>query len=521
LSLFVFASVGLLAASHGAATATASGDTHPFSGAWLHDRAQRLARSEYAPPGPALPEELAQLTFDQYRHIRFRPEATLWRDARLPFDLQLFHPGHIYREPVSVEVVTGGRARPVRFDPALFDYGANRLAAPLPDSVGFAGFRVGHSLNRKTHLGEVVAFLGASYFRALGRGNAYGLSARGLAIDTALPSGEIFPAFREFYVERPARDARRLVVHALLDSPTTTGAYRFDVTPGEATEVRVRATLYPRRGAERLGIAPLTSMFLYGENGRSRFDDYRPEVHDSDGLLVWFGNGERLWRPLQNPDRLEVSSFRADSLKGFGLLQRDRNPDHYGDPEARYEWRPSAWVEPLEGFGPGTVFLVEIPSPEETNDNVVAFFTPDRKLEPGSPMRFAYRLLWGRAPEPRVGTAEAVATRIGNARQIGIPAAQQPLPPSARKLVVDFVPPKPTRASADRIEAVVTVSSGAVKNARVQAYPTIGGHRAVFDFVPAQAEPVELRCFLRRDGMALSETWTYRLAPSRGEEGGS
>ncbi|OFX20487.1 MAG: hypothetical protein A2V77_02370 [Anaeromyxobacter sp. RBG_16_69_14] len=536
-------SISLLAAPQGAPEVDGKAGQQ-FSESWLNERARQLARSSYAPFNGAVPEELLKLTFDEYRAIRFRPAASVWRAAKEPFELQFFHLGHLFREPVSVYLVEGGRADLVRYRSDLFDYGEKRFSQPLPDTLGFAGFRVHAPIERKDYFDEVMAFLGASYFRAVGRNNAYGVSARGLAINTAVASGEIFPQFREFYVERPAPGSRHMVVHALLDSPTTTGAYRFDVTPiaaqpdqaprrrrarsplpraappedgGDNTAIKVSATLYPRQGAERLGVAPLTSMFLHGESDRSRFDDCRPEVHDSDGLLIWFGNGERLWRPVRNPDRLGVSVFRTDSLKGFGLMQRDRHPDHYEDLEASYERRPSVWIEPAEGFARGSLYLIEIPSREETNDNVVVFFTPDEKLAPDAPVRFAYRLLWGKSPEPPIATAAAVATYTGSARQIGSREAQQPLPPTARRLIIDFAPVSaPT--GADGVEAVVTTSSGEVKNVRVQEHPFIGGYRAVFDFVPAGAEPAEMRCFLRRNGLALTETWTYRLErPHEGE----
>ncbi len=539
-------SVSLLAASQEASAAEARDvGGQPFSETWLSERARQLARSSYAPFSGAVPEELLKLTFDEYRAIRFRPEASVWRATKGPFELQFFHLGHLFREPVSVYLVEAGRANVVRYGSDLFDYGETRFSQPLPDTLGFAGFRVHAPIDRKDYFDEVLAFLGASYFRAVGRNNAYGASARGLAIDTAVASGEIFPQFREFYIERPAPGSRHMVVHALLDSPTTTGAYRFDITPtvaapdpaphrrhargqlsrtgplengSDSTTIKVSVTLYPRQGAERLGVAPLTSMFLHGEADRFRFDDCRPEVHDSDGLLIWFGNGERLWRPVRNPDRLGVSVFRADSLKGFGLMQRDRHSDHYEDLEASYERRPSVWVEPAEGFARGSVYLIEIPSREETNDNVVVFFTPDEKLAPGTPVRFAYRLLWGKSPEPPIAAAAAVATYTGSARQIGSRDAQQTLPPNARRLIVDFAPVAAAPASAEGVEAVVTASSGEVKNVRVQAHPFIRGYRAVFDFVPTGADPAEMRCFLRRNGLALTETWTYRLErPREGE----
>jgi glucans biosynthesis protein len=508
-----------LAIASATASAGAAEAPQPFSEAWLQARAEQLSHAPYDSREGALPGELASLGYDQFRDIRFRPDHAMFEASGSLFQLQLFHLGFIFRQPVDLYVVERGKAQRIPYDESLFDFGKNHFPEPLPSNVGFAGFRAHFPLNRPGVRDEVIAFLGASYYRAVGRGTVYGLSARGLAIDTGLPKGEEFPWFREFYVEKPTRRARTLVVHAILDSPTTSGAYRFEITPGESTIVRVTATLYPRKGAERLGLAPLTSMFFFGANGGARFDDFRTAVHDSDGLLLWLGTGERVWRPLANPERLQVSAFQAPGLKGFGLLQRHRSARDYSDAESEFERRPSAWVEPVEGFGDGTVYLVEIPSQQETDDNVVAFFTPRDGLNPGTPLRFSYRLLWGSEAEPPVPTAAAVSTRIGNARTIGIPEDKQPLPPSARRFVIDFVPPS-TPESVEGMEAVVTVSSGTVHGARVEAYPAIGGYRAVFDYVPEAGKPVDMRCFLRRgaSGDALSETWTYSMPAAPPQE---
>jgi glucans biosynthesis protein len=334
-----------------------------------------------------------------------------------------------------------------------------------------------------------------------------------LAIDTAVASGEVFPIFREFYIEKPKKNASNIVVHALLDSQKVSGAYRFDIHPGENTEIRVDATIYPRETVERLGLAPLTSMFLYGENYREGFDDFRPEVHDSDGLLVRFGNGEQLWRPLQNPDRLELSILRSQSIKGFGLMQRDRRPFSYEDLESNYDVRPSVWIEP-ENFDSGAVYLIEIPSREEINDNIVAFFTPEKKIEPGVPLTFSYKMFWGNFPVP-YSVATVASTRIGGARLIGVPDEKQPLPHSARKFVIDFASPgvQSSFEPEENVEAVVTAASGTVTNVRVQPNLFLKGYRAVFDFVPQGTKPIELRCFLRKKGAALSETWSYRFSP--------
>ncbi len=483
-------------------------DAQPFSPQWLRLRAKRLAERPFVRSVPKIPDSLAAMNYDQYRQIRFRPEASVWRGENLGFELQLFHVGHFYDAPVAISVVDRGRAKRLAFDRALFDYGANHIDEPLPEATGFAGFRVHAPLNRRDHLDELLVFLGASYFRALGRGNAYGLSSRGLAIDTALPGGEVFPVFREFFIERPRSGAKSIVVHALLDSPHATGAYRFDVRPGESTEVRVTAKLFFRTAIERLGIAPLSSMYLHGENDRTLSSgDFRPESHDSDGLLVWFGNGERLWRPLQNPDILRTSVLRAEALKGFGLYQRDRDFGHYEDLDAHYERRPSVWIEPEEGFGPGAVYLIEIPTKDDIHDNIVAFFTPDAPLVPGKALSLAYRMLWGARPGPKGSTQAARATHVSRSGVEGVPAAR-----AARRFAIDFAGAD-VPSAADGVEAVVTVASGHVHRARVQAHPDIGGLRALFDFTPDNENPVEMRCFLRDKGVALSETWSYLHAP--------
>ena len=92
----------------------------------------------------------------------------------------------------------------------------------MKDRAGFAGFRVQFATNWKA---DIAAFLGASYFRAVGDDTRqYGLSARGLAIDTAFARPEEFPRFTAFWFERPSRDAGTLTLYALLDSPSIAGA---------------------------------------------------------------------------------------------------------------------------------------------------------------------------------------------------------------------------------------------------------------------------------------------------------
>ena len=317
------------------------------------------------------------LTYDRYRDIRFKPNEAWWRGAKLPFELAFFHQGFYFDQPVRINEVVAGRVREIKFSPDLFDFGANKIDRQKMQGLGFAGFRVHYPVNTPKYKDEVLVFLGASYFRAMGKGQVYGLSARALAVDTALISGEEFPRFVEFWIEQPAANARELTIYGLLDSKRVTGAYRFLLKPGVETVVDVKAQIFLRENVSKLGLAPLTSMFTFGENQRPRTEDYRPEVHDSDGLLIQSGTGEWIWRPLTNPKRLLVTSFALDNPLGFGLMQRDRDFSRYEDLEARYERRPSAWVEPKGKWGAGRVELVQIPSPDETNDNIVAYWVPD------------------------------------------------------------------------------------------------------------------------------------------------
>jgi glucans biosynthesis protein len=469
-------------------------------------RAEALAAQPWR-ERPTVPAWMLRgsMSYDQWRDIRFRPDHALWRDRKLPFEVQLFHPGLYFDRSVRVNVVEGGEARELPFSTELFDYGKNTFARRIPRDVGWAGFRLHGALNRPDYLDEVIVFLGASYFRALGRGNVYGLSARGLALDTVEPTGEEFPAFVEFWLETPAPGADHVVVHALLDSQRVAGAYRFDVRPGAPTAVGVEAKLFPRAVVAKPGIAPLTSMFLFGENSRLRFDDFRPEVHDSDGLLVHFDGGEWLWRPLDNPTRVEVSGLRARNPRGFGLIQRDRDFASYQDIETRSELRPSVWVAPRGDWGPGRVELVQIPSQSEFDDNVVAYWVPDAPFEPGAPIELAYTLsFYGDDPgRPPGGRAIATRTDAGTLER-------------GRRFVIDFDGER-LRALPDAAppRAVVSVApeAGELADHHVVRNPATGGWRLTFQLRRKTSAPVELRAYLAAGGEVLTETWSYALLP--------
>ena len=355
----------------------ANADASAFGFDDVATQAKQLAGSSYKAPAKNLPKALTDLTYDQYRDIRFNTARSLWRSEKLPFELAFFHQGLFFESPVRIHEIVNDKAREIKFNPALFNYGANNLDTNAFKDLGFAGFRVHYPINNNEYKDEILVFLGASYFRALGKGQLYGLSSRGLAVDTAVNSGEEFPQFTAFWIERPRAKDKELTIYALLDSRRVTGAYRFIVKPGVDTVVDVKSRLFLRENVAKIGLAPLTSMFFFGENQRSAVEDYRPEVHDSDGLSIKTGTGEWLWRPLINPKKLMVNSFSTTNPGGFGLMHRDRAFSSYEDLEARYEERPSAWVEPKGEWGSGKVELVQIPTPDETNDNIVAFWTPD------------------------------------------------------------------------------------------------------------------------------------------------
>ena len=468
-------------------------------------RASSLASRPYKVPVITLPTQLRELDYDAYRDIRFRPEKALWRNEKLPFELMFFHQGRTVPEPVRINVVEPSGERLVPYDPALFDFGNNKIDPQTLRGVGFNGFRVHYAINKPGYKDEILVFQGASYFRALGKGQSYGLSARGLAVDTATAEGEEFPRFVEFWIERPRANATSLTIYALLDSRRVTGAYRFVLTPGVETVMQVTARIFVREKIAKLGLAPLTSMYTFGEN-QPGHDDYRPEVHDSDGLSIQLGDGEWLWRPLVNPRRLLVTSFGTTNPRGFGLMQRDRSPASYEDPEAQYERRPSAWVEPVGNWGAGRVELVQIPTPDETNDNIVAFWVPQVSAVPGKPFDIAYRIRWQAAGTTPAGKGWTVQTRRGRGF---IKRADGDI-----NYVVDFDGPAlRSLASASEVEPVIWVDANAeVRERNLFKNPVTGAWRMTVRFKRNDAaKPVELRAYLKQQQAILTETWSYIL----------
>jgi periplasmic glucans biosynthesis protein len=487
------------------AAPAAAGDApaHVFDFANVRHLAQQRAAHEYRPMSQGLPASLANLTYDQYRDIRFRPASALWHGQAM-FEVQFFQRAAQMRQRVNIFEVNQAGVTVVPYDPRFFTFGHMAKAPKLAANLGYAGFRVHYPLQTPTYKDELVVFLGASYFRVLGRNQHYGASARGLAVDTAEPTGEEFPAFTDFWLVRPQANDRTLTVYALLDSKSVAGAYQFEIRPGAITQVEVHAEVYLRHSVAKLGIAPLTSMYFYGEEGR-RFDDYRPQVHDSDGLMEQTGHGQWLWRPLGNPRELKVNRFMDENPHGFGLIQRERDFTHYQDIEAQYETRPSYWEQPLGNWGKGGVELVEIPSDEEIHDNIVAYWLPAQLPAVGKPLAFAYLLSAFSQSSQWPPGARVVATR-SSAPSMGDNRGH--FGPGARRMLIDFAGGDLDGLDASQpVHAQVTADGAQVDALTVQRVPETGVWRVTFVITPKQRKPIDLHCFLQLYGEVLTETW--------------
>ena len=483
----------------------------PFGYREAVEKARRLALKPFQQP-PKLPEPIAKIDYDQWRQIRFNPKEALWLKDKSPFHVEFFHLGWLFNRRVKINVVEPGKVVPVKFSPQMFTFGKNNFNPNVLKDLGFAGFRLDYPINIPTYYDEFAVFLGASYFRAVGRNEHYGLSARALAIDTALPSAEEFPWFKEFWLVRPGPKDTAMTLYALLDSPSLSGAYKFVIRPGKATLFDVTATLFLRKQVQKLGMAPLTSMFFYGEDTNCRPDnDFRPQVHDSDGLQISSSTGEWIWRPLINPKSLLVTSFQLTDPKGFGLFQRDVNFADYQDLEANYQMRPSAWIIPKRGFGKGRVELVEIPSNAEMYDNIVSYWVPAVSPMPGKAATFSYEIKWGPAQiaNPPPGRVVATRTAAGKGNKKG-----------TKMYIIDFKGGKlATVPATAKLEADISAGGGEVVEHHIVRNRYIDGWRLVFNVrktekTPDPAKksinrPLELRADLRLGNEVLTETWSF------------
>ncbi|MCX7558986.1 glucan biosynthesis protein G [Sulfitobacter sp. F26204] len=500
----VLRSLAALAAVPAAAWAKEPGlrlgplQTH-FDAESVITRARELATRPFV-PRPQIPESWRSLSYDQYRKIWFDARNALWENTHAPQRIDVFPPGLYFPQAVELNVVKDGFARPILFDRQVFDTTDSFPDVEIDDTLGYSGIRLRAELEKSGIFQEYAVFQGASYFRGIGTGETYGLSARGLALKTADPMGEEFPDFTAFWMEEPKTGSDMMTLHALLDSPSCSGAYRFDITHGTVLEMKISATLFAREELTHVGIAPLTSMFLFDGTMRQRFSDFRPAVHDSDGLLIHNGGGEVIWRPLANPAKLQISAFLDNNPRGFGLCQRKREFSDFNDLEALYHNRPAVWITPGEDWGNGSITLVEIPADLEIYDNIVSYWRPSDPIIAGSEHRMSYTLHWGADPVPV--TAD-IPVKVLN-------TAMGARPEGGLIVAIDFAPSDRVPTDLGNIEVILRTNMGIVTPGIVQKNPETGGPRLAFTFQPEGASLAEFRAQLRLNGEPLSEVWLYR-----------
>ena len=483
------------------------GPAEPFSFDLLKERAKARAAEPWQGLASPHADTLERIDYDAFQKIVWRKGSSLWAvDGKRP-PVQLFHLGKYFKEPARIYACHGGEAREILYRRSYFDMPADHVARSLPEDIGYAGFRV---MNGKQDR-DWLAFLGGCYFRSSGELDQYGLSARAIAIDTAMPTPEEFPRFTEFYMEPAGDDPDRLIVSALLEGPSIAGAVRLDCKRDKAVVMDVECALFARRDIARLGVAPLTSMFWFGQIDRSQAVDWRPRIHDSEGLSIWTRAGEHIWRPLANPPSVMTNAFLDKGPRGFGLLQRHRHFDDYQDDGVFYERRPSLWVEPLGDWGAGAVHLVEIPTDDEIHDNIVAYWVSDEPVLAGDARDWRYRLHWV-ADEPFPSPLATIMNSFSGTG--GTPG--QPRPKGVRRFVIDVEGDILARHERGDLKVMASTSRGTIRG-ETATYPIVGVDqrwRAVFDVEVSGPEPVDLRMVLTDgDDQPVTETWVYQYFP--------
>jgi glucans biosynthesis protein len=480
----------------------AAAETYPFAAHTVTEMARELARRPYQAQNASVPPPFANLSYDQYLGIQPRPEAALWADDARRFTIEPLHRGFVFTSQVALHVVEEQTGRRLSYEPQRFSFSRMQPPQAMGD-IGFSGFRV--IFHEEGQRREAAIFQGATFFRSLARGQNLGVLARALSLRVAEPRGEEFPNFRAFWLERPAQGATALVIHGLCDSESLTGAFRFTLRPGDVTLIDTEATLFTRTAIDHVGIATMQGTFLHAANDRRGVDDLRPAVHETNGLQILNGAGEWIWRPLNNPDRLQISSFMDNNPKGFGLLQRERDENAYLDDEQLFERRPSLWIEPIGDWGPGSVHLVEIPSESDIHDNVICYWRPKESLAANQEVRIAYRQFWCWTPPEKPPLATVTATRVG--RATGNTRGK-------RRFAVDFqgdalFPASGAPSTHIRLEA----NLGTASLLRSLTVPRTRTMRVLFELDPAGESAVELRLRLEVGGKPLTETWLYRWTP--------
>lgn len=476
------------------------GEGQRFEPMGVVDLARALSKRPYAPVPAEMPEALANLGYEQYIAIRAQPSAFIWSGEGRGFVVEPLHRGFVFSAPVLLFTVEDGAVRRIAYERSRFDFGKLSVPPNLGD-LGYSGFRL-YTTSWGPQPLEFALVQGASFFRALARGQGYGVVARALTLRPAEARGEEFPFFRAFWLERPAPGTNALVAYGLIDSESVTGAVRMTFRPGDMTIVDVETTLFPRAALEHVGFGGMGSSYFFGPNERRGSEDVRVAVHKSKGLQMLNGSGEWLWRPLRNPQTLQISAFVDRNPRGFGLLQRDRDYGAFQDDQQRWERQPSLWIEPIGEWSEGAVQLIEIPSESEINDNILAYWRPRAPMPAGSEVAFSYRQFWTWHPPERPDLATVAATRVGRGSS-----------GRRRRFVVDFTGEMLNGDAAAELRPALAASPGTVHGLRIWPYPDRKAVRIGFELDPGNENASEMRLVLESAGKPVSETWLYRWTP--------
>ena len=492
---------GMARAQEAVPGADLSGDGAPFDRTRLVDYARALSKRPYVAPNPALPDGLNGLNYDQYVGIRHRPERAIWGDEPRGFILEPLHRGFVFQTPVHISLVEGGVARKLVYSPARYDFGKLPVPGGNVGDIGFSGVRI-LATSPDGPPREIAVFQGASFLRAIARGQTFGAMARALSLKTADPRGEEFPQFRALFIERPARNDL-IIVHALLDSESVSGVFSYTIRNGDVTLIDTEAAIFPRVALDNVGLAGMQGTYLFSLTERRNIDDFRPSVYEVRGLQMNAGSGEWIWRPVSNPKQLQISSFAMENPRGFGFVMRDRDFNSFQDTDARFEARPTLWVEPIGEWGAGAVQLMEIPSENEIHDNILATWRPREPMAAGSEHFFAYRQHWCWSPPERPQLAMVSGTRIGRAGQ------QQ----RRRRFVVDFAGERLATLKPEELQMAFWASNNGAQNLRIIPGTDNRPWRVTFELDPGNETLVEMRLALMNGTAPVSETWLYRWTP--------
>lgn len=475
------------------------GDGQRFDAGLVVELARALSKRAMAPNPVDLPDGLGQLSLDAAAQIRLQPQHMVWAGEQRGFAIEPLHRGSVFSNPVSIFVIEDGVVRRIGFDKSRFDYGRVPVPAAQAD-LGFSGFRL-HVGGEK--LVEAAIFQGATFFRAIARGQVFGAVARSLVLRPGEQRGEEIPFFRAFWIERPGPAATSLTVHGLIDSDSATAAVRMTLRPGDVTINDIELTLFARTQLDNVGFGGMMGGFLFGPQRRRVFDEVRPAVHEVSGLQMRTGADEWLYRPLNNPEQLQVSAFMDNNPKGFGLVQRERDYNAYQDDDQRFELRPSVWIEPLGDWGSGTVQLLEVPTDSEINDNIICHWRPRQAIAAGSETTVSYRQFWcWQTPEnPPVAMVRSVRQGRGTQGR-------------RRRFFVDFEGDTlADSALAQNVKVLLSATPGVIHNTRLVPYPERRTMRVSFELDPGADASCELRLQLEAAARPVSETWLNRWTP--------